>query len=131
MTRIWVYTKLTTDTPLAALINTQVYQSTSLVVAPSQRPFVLYRQTSDVQSFRGDDGDRVRQSGFMIFAHDIPGDYLRIDTIMDRFKILFGDTSDSAQGIVRSTWLEDSEDLRDDDMGTITRFARILVKYKV
>jgi len=118
------------DPVLITLVGARVHQSTSLVVAPSVKPFLMYRQTSDTTIFRGDDGDMVRQTGYMIFAHDEPGDYLRIDSIMEELKRLFADTKDTVARVVKSSWLETSEDFRDDDMGTIARFARILVKYK-
>lgn len=133
MTRAWVYREMTTDPGLLALVGAltpRIYQSTSLDAAPHEKPFIMYRQTSDVQTVRGDDGDRVRQVGYMIFCHDLPGDYMQIDTMIDRLKFLFGDTVDQPQGIVRSEWVESSEDLRDEDMGTIIRYARILVKYR-
>lgn len=91
----------------------------------------MYRQTSDVADFRGDGVDQTRQVGFMIFAHDMPGDYVKIDTMVTALKSLFSDVSDSANNIITSTWLETSEDVRDEDMGTILKYGRILVKHKV
>lgn len=130
MTRIWVYQTMATDVALNALLLGGIHQSTKISKTPHEKPFILYRQTSDVQDLRGDDRDRGRQTGFMIFAHDVPGDYLKIDAILDRLKVLFADTNDPASRITRSTWIESSDDTRDEDMGTITRWGRILVKYK-
>lgn len=152
MTRAWVYDRMATDPTLLLTIGTsvttdpmetpgdpsddvttvtpRVYQSTSINAAPHLKPFIMYRQTSDVQSFRGDDGDVIRQKGYMIFVHDTPGDYMRIDTLIGRLRVLFGDVVDQAEGIVRSTWLETSDDLRDEDMGTILKYGRILVTYR-
>lgn len=151
MTRVWVYDQMVDDAALMVLVGTtvvddndtpldpgddtttivpRVYQSTSLNAAPHEKPFIMYRQTSDVQNFRGDDGDVIRQKGYMIFAHDVPGDYMRIDTVIDRLRVLFGDVTDQAEGVVRSTWLETSDDLRDEDMGTILKYGRILVTYR-
>lgn len=152
MTRVWVYERMMNDATLATIIGTpvvtdpmntpldplddvttlvpRVYQSTSLNAAPHDKPFIMYRQTSDIVRFRGDDSTVVRQVGYMIFAHDIPGDYLRIDSILSRLEFLFGDVEDQAEGVVNSTWLESSDDLRDEDMGTITKFGRILVLYR-
>jgi hypothetical protein len=124
------------DTPLDPLddvttyTSPRIYQSTSIDGAPRIKPFIMYRQTSDVQRFRGDDGDLVRSSGFMIFVHDEPGDYLRIDSVIDRLKVLFQDITDQPNRIIRSTWVETSDDLRDDDMGTILRYGRVQVLYK-
>jgi hypothetical protein len=153
MTRTWVYSRMATDPTLLTYMGTsvvtdpmntpgdplddvttitpRVYQSTSINATPHLKPFIMYRQTSDVTTFRGDDNDMVRQTGYMIFAHDVPGDYLRIDAMIERLKVLFSNVVDQDEGVIRSSWVETSEDLRDEDMGTITRFARILVIYKV
>lgn len=151
--RTWVYDQMVNDATLLTYVGTsivtdpmntpgdplddvttvtpRVHQSTSINVAPTLKPFIMYRQTSDVEFFRGDDGDTVRSCGFMIFCHDAPGDYMQIDEMIDALQTLFKDTNDPTNGIVRSRWSNTSEDLRDDDMGTITRFASIQVLYRV
>lgn len=119
------------DAGVQALVGTdpnqRIYQSTSLDSAPKTFPFIMYRATSETPRFRGDDGDAVRATGYMIFCHDVPGDYLRIDEMLGELYRLFADTRDGASSIVRSQWIEVSDDLRDDDLGTITKYARILV----
>lgn len=130
MSRVWLYSRMMADTPLITAVTSQIHQSTSLDAAPHLKPFIMYRQTSDVQRFRGDDGDMVRSSGYMIFAHDEPGDYMRIDTIIGHLKRLFQDITDQPNGIIRSNWIETSDDLRDDDMGTIIKFGRVQILYR-
>jgi hypothetical protein len=125
--RIWLYQRML----IAGLAEGRIHQSTSLDAAPHTKPFIMYRQTSDIDIFRGDDGDACRQVGYMVFVHDTPGDYLRIDDTMKLLMGLFKDTIDQEAGVVRSRWLETSDDLRDDDMGTIMKFARIQVTYRV
>ena len=123
------------DASLQALVgvdpNQRIYQSTSLDSAPKTFPFILYRATSDVDRIRGDDGDVVRATGYMIFCHDTPGDYLRIDDMLLHLHRLFADTNDPSEGIVRSHWVDLSDDLRDDDLGTITKYARIQVLHRL
>jgi hypothetical protein len=116
---------------LVALLPGGVHQSTSLNASPHLKPFIMYRQTSDVGNFRGDDGEQARSNGYMIFVHDVPGDYLKIDDVMEQLKTLFQDIVDQANGVVKSFWLETSDDIRDDDMGTIMKFARVQVIYRV
>lgn len=130
MSRVWFYSRMNADVQLATIVGERIMQSTSIDAAPHTKPFILYRQTSDVPRFRGDDGDMVRSSGFMVFAHDEPGDYMRIDTIMGHLKRLFQDITDQPNGIIRSTWVETSDDLRDDDMGTIIQFGRVQILYR-
>lgn len=131
MKRVWLYQTMVNDATLMALVPGLVHQSTSLNATPVAKPYVMYRQTSDLERFRGDDGEAVRQVGYMIFVHDVPGDYMGIDTVLARLKTLFGDTVDQGNGIIRSRWLETSDDHRDEDMGTITKYARVEVTYRV
>lgn len=128
--RTWLYDQMSNSGHMTALVDDRIFQSTSIDVAPKTFPFIMYRQTSDVERFRGDDTDSVRSIGYMIFAHDVPGDYMQIDSLMDVLKELFRDTYDQAAGVVRCRLGEISDDLRDDDMGTITKFARVQVLYK-
>lgn len=131
MKRVWLFQRISTNAPLMALLPGGAHQSTSLDVAPHLKPFLMYRQTSDVEVFRGDDDEAVRRVGYMIFVHDVPGDYMTIDARLADLKALFSGTVDQANGIIRSRWLETSDDNRDEDMGTIMKFARVEVTYRV
>lgn len=131
MPRIWVYNEMKDMASLQLLVGSRIFPSTKVDKAPSTKPFIMFRQTSDVDFMRGDDGDQVRSAGYLIFAHDNSGDYMRIDTMISLLQMLFKDTIDQAAGIIRSRWAETSGDQRDDDMGTIFKYASIQVFYKV
>lgn len=130
MTRTWAYQRMANDATLMALLPGGVHQTTAVEHTPHEKPYIIYRQTSDTSRFRGDDGDQSRTNGYMLFAHDVPGDFLKIDAIMDRLKVLFQDIVDQANGVIRCVWVETSDDIRDDDMGTILKFGRIWVTYR-
>lgn len=130
MSRTWVYQTLSGDVALNALLPGGLHASTSLDRTPAEKPFLMYRSVANLPDLRGDDGDQTISETFLIFAHDAPGDYLQIDTIMARIKQLLGGVYDQANGIIRSIWLETSDDFRDEDMGTITKYCRIQVKSK-
>ena len=106
-----------------------VHQSTSLQKAPEQKPFIMYRSIAHRPRNRGDDGDITRDESFLVFVHDVPGDYLKIDSVLDQLRGLFVNAKDESEGVARCTWLEDSEDFRDEDMGTILKYARINIRY--
>lgn len=127
MSRTWVYEQMTGNSALVTATPGGIKASTAVSKTPHEKPYILYRQTSDVQGFRGDDADMVRRTGFMIFVHDVPGDYLQIDSILEMLRGLFQDTQDQANRVVRCDWITVSEDLRDEDMGTITKFVSIRV----
>jgi len=133
MSRVWIYSRLKNDSLLnvPTLVDGRVYATTSLNTAPKAWPFIMYRQTSDVDWMRGDDQDQCRADGYMVFFHDKPGDYLKIDTLIAHAQRLFKDVVDQPNGIIRSSWLETSEDFRDEDMGTIFKFGRIQTIYRV
>lgn len=133
MTRIWVYSRMNTDTLLniPTLVDHRIHASTSLNIAPTKWPFIMYRQTSDVDYMRGDDRDQCRSAGYMIFAHDKPGDYLQIDVMIAHLQRLFKDVVDQANGIIKCSWVETGEDFRDEDMGTVFKFGRIQTIYRV
>lgn len=130
MHRTWVYQRMVNHAPLMLLVPGGIYQTTAVEHTPHFKPFIIYRSTSDVPFMRGDSRDQIRRSGYMLFAHDVPGDYLAIDAIIEELKVLFQDTNDQANGVIESLWLETSDDIRDDDMGTILRFGRVQITHK-
>lgn len=131
MTRSWVYSTLSGDGTLTALIPGGVHASTSIDVTPASKPFLMYRSIAELPDLRGDDTHRTGTETFLIFVHDVPGDYLQIDAIVARLKVLLNNVVDQPNDIIRSTWIETSEDFRDEDMGTILKYCRIQVKYRV
>lgn len=128
--RVWLYQRLSNDATIAAFVADRIYQSTMLTEAPKVKPFLTYRQTSDVGYFRGDDSHMIHRNGFMVFVHNIPGDYMLIDDIAGEVIRLFDNVVDQAEGIVRSDWVETSDDYRDEDMGTVLKYIRLQITYK-
>jgi hypothetical protein len=118
------------DMTLMALLPGGVHLSTSIDKTPENKPYIMYRQAADRPDLRGDDSDQAESTTWLIFAHDVPGSYSRIDAIQARIKELFRETKDPDEGIIRCHWLESSDDFRDDEMGTITRYCRVQVKQR-
>lgn len=129
MIRAWVYQRMMDDVALQALLAGGIHESTSMDKAPTLKPFIFYRNTSNVNLIRGDDADLKRRQGYMILVHDTPGTYIHIDDICDRLRILFSDIVDQDAGI-RSEFVEGSDDWRDEDMGTIMKYVRIQLNYQ-
>lgn len=73
----------------------------------------------------------VFRRGFEVWAHDNPGDYEVIDSILNRCRqVLTAITAVQAQTgnwISCVEWQDDSEDLFDEGPGTITRNSRYTV----
>lgn len=130
--RTWLFSQLTTGLPaLQTIIGTRVYEPTSLDVAPETKPFLLFRGIAHLSDFRGDDSSITKSETYLIFVHDKPGDYMQIDTVLGLLRQLLDGAVDQANNIIRVTWLEDSEDFRDEDMGTIMKYSRFMIKYRV
>ena len=133
MMRSWLNQQMRADPALTALVGTRIYPSTRIREDQSTRdlekPFIVYRTSSELSNLRGDGSDLVKVQAFQIFVHDIPGDYMQIDSILSALEDLLSDTVDQAAGVIRCEWIENSEDFRDDDMGTILRYSRIQIKY--
>lgn len=120
---------MNTSAPLLAAAPGGIHSSTALQVTPELKPFLMYRSIAHRPGSRGDDNDVTRDETFLVFVHDVPGDYLQIDAILEQLKTLFQNVKDITAGVAGCTWLEDSEDFRDEDMGTILKYARIRVRY--
>lgn len=131
MSRVWVHQRMKNHAPLTALVSTRIAAATAQEKAPDTKPFIVHRAISELPDLRGDDTVRTRTDTYLIFVHDVPGDYMQIDQILSILRQLFENVSDQEENIIRSTWIENSEDFRDDDMGTILKYARIQVKSRV
>lgn len=114
--REWVYQTLLNDEELMDLVPVgSVFGAGAVGTRPESKPFVVIRMgPTQYNSFWS-------AANVQIWVHDEPGDYGRIDQIIDRCKsVLNRKTVDRLGGIV-SEWTGDSTDLADDGYGTITR----------
>lgn len=128
--RSWLHTKLTGHAPLTALVGTRIEQVTNQMITPATKPFIKHRLLSDRPDMMGDDRVQTTQVTYLIFVHDVPGSYDKIDSIMVVLKSLLSNAVDQENGIIRVVWEESSEDFRDDDMGTIMRYCRVILKIR-
>lgn len=89
------------------------------VDTPSNRPFLQLRWG------RNDEGlDVATRRNLVVWVHDEPGDYSRIDTIIKRLRVLFPSlvpTVYAGGALMGVEWAGDSEDLTDDGHKTIAR----------
>ena len=98
----------------------RVYEASSISVeAPPARPFVTYRMHTDFPLNRG----LGRREYSQVWAHDEPGDYLVIDEILNAVRRAV-EAAPSNGDFLEARWIETGVDLRDDVMGTITRYIR-------
>ena len=94
------------------------------VDTPQVRPFIVLRWQNVALGLA-----QVNQRILQVWVHDEPADYERIDETLKRLRTLLGsieavriDGGDA--GLHTVLWEGDSDDLRDDEAGTITRWAQ-------
>lgn len=85
-----------------------------------QRPFVNLQWAETIPGM-----DRVRRRALVVWIHDEPADYARIDLIVKTIRTTLealAPAGDPATGYLSGiTWITDSSDLRNDERGTIVR----------
>lgn len=89
------------------------------VDTPEERPFLQLRWGNTAPGLSA-----VTRRDLVVWVHDEPGDYTRIDSIIRRIKTIMA----SLVGVMHpdghlmiAEWTGDSADLADDGHGTITR----------
>lgn len=118
-----VYQTIANDTQLHALGLTVDAVSSGDVDSPAERPYVVLRWG---ETTPGVDKDtrRVNSRNLVVWIHDQPGDYTRIDQILKRIRtVLIGlyAAQTSTGWLTGVDWTTDSSDLSDDVTGTIAR----------
>lgn len=89
------------------------------VDTPAQRPFLVLRWGDTIPGL-----DTVDRKVLVIWVHDNPGSYSRIDSVIRGLKVLFRsmEADQHATGwLIKAEWVTDSGDLTDDGHGTIVR----------
>lgn len=123
-----LFVALSQDAELKALVPGGFFEIGSMLNTKEphkgKRPFGIIR-LSFTQS-------RVRPLGKVsygaVWIHDQPGTYKRIDEALERVRhVLQG--LDHHDNFLECRWIEDSIDFRDDDQGTIVRYARFQIIY--
>lgn len=117
--RTWSYQKLINDGPVTAIVpEDSIFGSGSLDSSPKDRPFIVLKLGVSV---RGPyPGALITE--LQVWAHDEPGDYLRIQSILEACQTaLVGQVAEV--GATSCRWSSDSQDLNDDGFGTIVRFS--------
>lgn len=117
--RTRLYQAIIADATLNGLGITDSSSFAVDVDTPSNRPFLQLRWG------RNDEGlDSVTRRNLVIWVHDQPGDYTKIDSIILRLRALIPGlvAQPSANGwLMGAEWAGDSEDLVDDGHRTIAR----------
>lgn len=119
-----LYEWLSTDSAISAIVGDRVFPINLLDSKPTP-PYLVYRFNPATPRIVP-----AMSQNFQIWAHDKPGDYSQIDTLLELVKVNL--TSQEAFGnFYEVAWIEDSEDLFDEASETITRLSRFVMVLKV
>lgn len=107
---------------LKVLHKGRVFQRSGIREVPPT-PFVVYNlgNTTDEELAENHPANR---NFFQVYVHDSKGDYDTIDTICELMKTQLRGTSSTADHIMLTRYLEQSQDLSDDVFHTIFRYLR-------
>lgn len=114
--RTEIFQALTGHAGLTAIVGGRIYQASNLFNVP-KKPFVVFRMHNAYVFQLG------HRKMVQVWYHDEPGDYSRIDQMMEHGKAAL-EAIPPHDNFLELRWFEDSVDLKDDDMGTICRNAR-------
>jgi hypothetical protein len=129
--RAWLHSVIETDPVLAEPeaagglgVEGEVFAGHSLLDTPDHKPFVVHQMGNNTSERMSDEYSPQRQF-VTIYVHDEGRSYIRIDRIIARLKVILDNAPGSAaDGVMTAHYLETSQDLEDDQMGTIVKFIR-------
>lgn len=125
--RTYLYSTLTENALLVPLVAGRVFPKKSMSSSVEDHPFVVYKLGNDTNEGLGDTNSPHRQY-FQIYVHDVNinglGDYTLIDQVLGVIKDLLDGASSGADEVITIRYLETSQDLDDETLNTVFRYAR-------
>lgn len=125
--RTWLYTQLTTFPGLVALTADRVYAKKSMTSSIEQHPYIVYKLGNNTNANLAETED-VSAQFLQIFVHDYndgdTGDYIKIDAVLRQIKAALKDGQSAADGVIAVQYLETSQDLNDETLNTVMKYAR-------
>jgi hypothetical protein len=116
--------------PLTDLIgggNPRIFAKKSMQTANETHPYLVYKLGNSTAENLSEDTDIDRQF-FQVWVHDYHSqdiaDYAKIDDVIKQLKAAFRLAGSKADGVWTTIYLETSQDLNDETLGTIFRYVR-------
>jgi hypothetical protein len=126
-TRTWLYQQLTTDQRLNALVEGRVFPKKSMKSSVEEHPYIIYKLGNGTNYNLSETVDVTTQF-FQLYVHDYTdtevGDYLKIDDIIAELKRILHLGSSAEHGVISTLYLETSQDLNDETLGTVMKYVR-------
>lgn len=104
----------------------RIFAKKTMTSSIERHPYIVYKLGNDTAEELSEERDLTRQF-FQVWVHDYfdgdTADYDRIDTIITAVKGVFKNAG-GVPGVWTTRFLETSQDLNDDTLNTIFRYAR-------
>lgn len=138
--RTWLYGRLTSFAPLTDMIggsNPRVFAKKSMTSNREDHPFLVYKlgysANENLAESMPDDEDVARQF-VQVWVHDYSdtqtGDYEQIDRVLKQVRAALFQGSSVEDGVILCTYIETSQDLNDETLNTVVKYARFEIKTK-
>ncbi len=136
--RTWLYRRMVAFKPLTDLVggedNPRIFAKKSMNSHEEDHPFIVYKlgfaANEDIAEDMPD-GQIVERQFVQIWVHDYSdgdsGDYARIDQVLLQIRAALHKGSSAADGVFFCRYLETSQDLNDETLNTVTKYARFQI----
>lgn len=129
--RTWLYGRLTGYAPLTDLLggptNPRVFAKKSMTSSVEDHPYIVFKLGFSANENIAEDTDVERQF-IQIWVHDYMdqdvADYTRIDNVLHEVKRALINEGSGEDGVFTTRYLETSQDLDDDTLNTVFKYAR-------
>ncbi len=135
--RTWVYGRLTSYAPLIALIGVgspRVFAKKTMTSNKEDHPFIVYKlgySANEDIAENMPDGKVVARQFLQVWVHDysdtVTGDYMRIDNVLKQIRAALHMGSSVADGVIHCKYIETSQDLNDETLNTVVKYARFQI----
>ena len=131
--RTWVYGIMMNHAPLQAIVGNRIFAKKTMTSSREEHPYIVYKLGHNTSENLAEDQLVTRQF-LQIFVHDFAdyetGTYDRVDEVLSILKDLFFQQSSSADGVIAIQYLETSQDLDDQTLSTMLKYARFVLIIK-
>lgn len=131
--RSWVYDMMLNHAPLQALVGDRIFAKKTMTSSREEHPYIVYKLGYNANENLAEDQLVTRQF-LQIFVHDFAdyesGTYDRVDEVLTILKDLFFQQNSPADGVIAIQYIETSQDLDDQTLSTMLKYARFVIIVK-
>lgn len=124
--RSWIFSTLT-DGALPYGASNRVFAKRSMKSSVEDHPFVVYKLGNNTSEALSETSTTARQY-LQFWVHDYQdtqsADYGQIDEVLAAIKTLFHGVGSPTDNVLMLQYLETSQDLNDETLGTVFKYAR-------